>query len=71
MVIHGILMEYFIRINMSGVLVVGLILMLSFCRSLERSQWRVSGTEQEYLLSKTRVKHDRAWSPNGSVTIMC
>ena len=66
---YGILMKYFIRINMSGVLVVVLVLMLSFCRSLQResveSQW------QEYLLSKTKVKHDQAWSPNGSVSIMC
>ena len=26
---------------------------------------RVSVTRQEHSLSKTKVKHDRAWSPNG------
>ena len=30
---------------------------------------RASGTEQEYLLLKAKVKHGRAWSPNGWVAI--
>ena len=30
-----------------------------------RSRRGVSGAEQEHSLSKARVKHDRAWSPNG------
>ena len=29
------------------------------------------GTEQEHSLSKAKVKHDRAWSPNGRVTVTC
>jgi len=32
---------------------------------------RVSGADQEHSLSKARVKHDQAWSPNRWVTIMC
>ena len=35
------------------------------------SQRSVSGTEQEYSFSKAKVKHDRVWSPNGWVTILC
>ena len=31
----------------------------------------VSGAEQEYSLSKARVKHDGAWSPNGWLTVTC
>ena len=31
--------------------------------------WRVSGAEQECLLSKTKVGHDRVWSPIGWVTV--
>ena len=30
----------------------------------ERLSTRVSGAEQEYSLSKFKVKHDKAWSPN-------
>ena len=32
---------------------------------------RISGAEQEYSLSKAKVEHDRAWSPNGWVTVTC
>ena len=31
------------------------------------TDWGVSGAEQEYSLSKTKVKHNQAWSPNGSM----
>ena len=31
----------------------------------------VSGAEQEYSLSKVKVQHDQAWTPNGCVTITC
>ena len=32
----------------------------------------VSGAApQEHSLSKAKAKHDRAWSPNGRVTVMC
>ena len=31
----------------------------------------VSGAEQEYSLSKARVKHDRPWSPYGWLTVTC
>ena len=30
---------------------------------------RVGGAEQEHSLSKARVKHDGAWSPNGWVVV--
>ena len=32
---------------------------------------RVGGAEQDYSLSKARVKHDGAWSPNGWLTVTC
>ena len=32
---------------------------------------RVSGAEQEYSLTKAKVKHVYMWSPNGQVTMMC
>ena len=30
-----------------------------------------SGAEQEYSVSKAKVRLDRAWSPDGWVTVMC
>ena len=39
--------------------------------SFFKGERRVSGSEQEHLLSKARVKHNLAWSWNGWVTIMC
>ena len=32
---------------------------------------RVSGAERDHWLSKARVKHDGAWSPNGWLTVLC
>ena len=40
------------------------------CTSSKACHWRVSGAEQEYSLSKARVKRDRAWSPTGRLTVM-
>ena len=37
--------------------------------SLRQTAGGVSGMEQEHSLSKARVKHNQAWSPNGWVTI--
>ena len=32
---------------------------------------KARGTEQEHSISKSQIKHDRAWSPNGWVTVTC
>ena len=40
-------------------------------RKRDRESERISDAEQGYSLSKAKVKHDRAWSPNGWVTVMC
>ena len=36
-----------------------------------KSERSYSGAEQEYSLSEAKVKHDRAWSPNGWATVKC
>ena len=43
----------------------------SLCTFPTLTHRRVSGAEQEHLLSKAKVKHNRMWSPNECVTGMC
>ena len=45
--------------------------LLYFCVNWsEVMEWGVGSTLREHLLWKAVVKHDRAWSPHGRVTLV-